>query len=49
MYNVPFRFNPFFQLNTMQLMRGATAYLEQPDFQAYLTAVFNGIKSSVAN
>ena len=49
MYDVPFRFNPFFPLNTMQLMRGATAYLEQPEFQAYLTAVFNGIWAEKQN
>ena len=49
MYDVPFRFNPFFPLNTMQLMRGVTAYLEQPEFQAYLTAVFNGIWAEKLN
>ena len=49
MYDVPFRFNPFFPLNTMQLMRGATAYLEQPEFQAYITAVFNGIWAEKQN
>ena len=49
MYDVPFRFNPFFPLNTMQLMRGVTAYLEQPEFQAYLTAVFKGIWAEKLN
>ena len=49
MYDVPFRFNPFFPLNTMQLMRGVTAYLEQPEFQAYLTVVFKGIWAEKLN
>lgn len=42
-YKVPLNFNPFFPLNTMHLMRGATAYLEAPEFQTYLAAIFNAI------
>ena len=30
-------------------MRGVTAYLEQPEFQAYLTAVFNGMWTEKLN
>lgn len=40
-YGVPFRFNPHFPINTLTLMRGATAMqMRHPDrFDAYLTAV----------
>ena len=48
-YGVPFNFNPFFPLNTMHLMRGATAYLEEPEFQAYLVAIFNALWSEQLN
>jgi len=43
LYNVPLRFNPHFPINTLQLMRGATALLDSPRFHDYLTAVFNAI------
>jgi len=42
-YKVPLHFNPFFPLNTMHLMRGATAYLKEPEFQTYLAAIFNAL------
>ena len=48
-YGVPFNFNPFFPLNTMHLMRGATAYLEEPEFQTYLAAVFNALWTEKLN
>lgn len=48
-YGVPFNFNPFFPLNTMHLMRGATAYLEEPEFQTYLAAIFNALWSEQLN
>ena len=48
-YGVPFNFNPFFPLNTMHLMRGATAYLEEPEFQTYLVAIFNALWSEQLN
>jgi len=48
-YGVPFNFNPFFPLNTMHLMRGATAYLEEPEFQTYLAAIFNALWSEKLN
>lgn len=48
-YGVPFNFNPFFPLNTMHLMRGATAYLEEPEFQTYLAAIFNALWTEKLN
>ena len=48
-YGVPFNFNPFFPLNTMHLMRGATAYLEEPEFQTYLSAIFKALWSEKLN
>ncbi|WP_201629369.1 2-hydroxychromene-2-carboxylate isomerase [Psychrobacter maritimus] len=48
-YGAPFNFNPFFPLNTMHLMRGATAYLEEPEFQTYLAAIFNALWSEKLN
>jgi len=48
-YDVPFRFNPFFPVNTMQLMRGVTAYLGTPKFESYLSAAFNGLWAEKLN
>ena len=42
-YGVPFAHNPFFPINTMQLMRGAAAYLGSEQFQPYLKAVFQAM------
>lgn len=42
-YGVPFESNPYFPINTLQLMRGATGYLESPRFQEYLNAIFTAI------
>lgn len=42
-YGVPMTFNPHFPINTLPLMRGATAYLDTPLFQPYLTAVFEAM------
>lgn len=42
-YGVPFESNPYFPINTLQLMRGATGYLDSPRFQEYLTAIFTAI------
>lgn len=42
-YGVPMTFNPHFPVNTLPLMRGATAYLDTPLFQPYLTAVFEAM------
>lgn len=42
-YEVPFAQNPFFPINTMQLMRGAVALLDGDQFQPYVDAVFRAI------
>src|SRR5690554_2047306 len=42
-YEVPFAHNPFFPINTMQLMRGAAAYLGTEQFQPYVEAVFKAM------
>jgi 2-hydroxychromene-2-carboxylate isomerase len=44
-YRVPMAFNPFFPINTLQLMRGASGLqLRQPGrFPAYVDAVFRGM------
>ncbi|MCG3843417.1 2-hydroxychromene-2-carboxylate isomerase [Psychrobacter sp. Ps1] len=48
-YDVPFCFNPFFPVNTMQLMRGVTAYLGTPKFESYLSAIFNALWAEKLN
>ena len=42
-YGVPMKFNPFFPINTMTLMRGAVALLDDPRFDGYLNTVFTAI------
>ena len=42
-YAVPFAHNPFFPINTMQLMRGAVAYLGTEQFVPYVDAVFQAM------
>lgn len=42
-YDVPMKFNPFFPINTMTLMRGAVALQDDPRFDDYLATVFNAI------
>lgn len=42
-YQVPFAQNPFFPINTMQLMRGAVALLDGDQFRPYVDAVFRAI------
>ncbi len=42
-YGVTLNFNPYFPVNTLMLMRGAVAYLDTPEFQTYLEAVFNAL------
>lgn len=42
-YNVPFAHNPFFPINTMQLMRGAAGYLGTDTFMPYVDAVFQAM------
>lgn len=43
LYNVPFKSNPHFPINTLQLMRGAVALLKQDQFATYMDTVFNAI------
>lgn len=42
-YGVTLNHNPYFPINTLQLMRGATAFLDTPDFERYLEAIFRAI------
>lgn len=42
-YGVPMKFNPFFPINTMTLMRGAVALQDDPRFDEYLYTVFTAI------
>ena len=42
-YGVPFAHNPFFPINTMQLMRGAAAYLGTEQFLPYMETVFQAM------
>ena len=41
LYNVPFNNNPHFPINTLHLMRGAVALLEQDQFDTYIETVFD--------
>ncbi|MFK8048172.1 MAG: 2-hydroxychromene-2-carboxylate isomerase [Halioglobus sp.] len=42
-YGAPLNFNPYFPINTLNLMRGAVAALDHPYFSTYLDAVFDAI------
>lgn len=42
-YGVTLKHNPYFPINTLQLMRGATALLGSDDFDPYLRAIFTAI------
>lgn len=42
-YGVQLNHNPYFPINTLQLMRGATAYLGTADFERYLQAIFTAM------
>lgn len=42
-YGVTLNQNPFFPINTLQLMRGAIAYQDTAEFVPYLTAIFNAM------
>ena len=48
-FGVPMHFNPHFPINTLYLMRGATALLGEPEFQPYLTSVFTALWVGGAN
>lgn len=42
-YGVTLKHNPFFPINTLQLMRGAAAYQNTEHFDRYLTAIFTAM------
>ena len=42
-YGVTLNQNPFFPINTLQLMRGATAYQGSADFNRYLKTIFTAM------
>jgi 2-hydroxychromene-2-carboxylate isomerase len=42
-YAVPMAFNPHFPINTLTLMRGAAGYLDTPQFQPYVQAIFTAM------
>ncbi len=50
-YGVPFVHNPHFPINTLTLMRGATAiqWRQPEDFERYLDAVFAGMWQTARN
>jgi 2-hydroxychromene-2-carboxylate isomerase len=42
-YNVPLKFNPFFPINTLLLMRGAYAAIEEGCFEVYVDTLYSGL------
>ena len=48
-YGVTLNQNPFFPINTLQLMRAVTAYQGTPQFEPLLTAIFNAMWVSELN
>jgi 2-hydroxychromene-2-carboxylate isomerase len=42
-YNVPLKFNPFFPINTLPLMRGAYAAIEAGCFEVYVDTLYSGL------
>lgn len=42
-YGVPLNFNPYFPVNTINLMRGAAGYHGTPDFCTYCDAVYDAM------
>lgn len=40
-YNTPFAMNPHFPMMTLMVQRAAHAWIERPDFERYLAAIFN--------
>jgi len=42
-HRIEFNFNPYFPINTLHLMRGATGMIGDPRFTAYCDAVFDGM------
>lgn len=42
-YGVPLNHNPYFPINTLMLMRGVVAFLNTPQFDVYLNAIFTAM------
>ena len=42
-HGIAFQSNPYFPINTMHLMRGATGLIDDPRFAAYVEAVFDAM------
>ena len=42
-YGVPLNFNPHFPINTLQLMRAATAMYEDVNFEIFINCIFKSI------
>ena len=42
-YGVPLNFNPHFPINTLQLMRAATAMYEDINFEIFINCIFKSI------
>ena len=43
LYSAPLKANPFFPINTLNLMRGAVYAIDKDVFDDYIDAIFNGI------
>ena len=43
LYGVPLNFNPYFPINTLNLMRGAVAALQEGFFEPYVDALFDAV------
>ena len=43
LYNVPLNNNPYFPINTLNLMRGAVSALDKEYFDTYIDTIFNAI------
>jgi len=48
-YGVPLKFNPHFPINTLPLMRGAHAALQEDCFDVYVEAMYNGMWQAELN
>ncbi|MGL4543915.1 MAG: 2-hydroxychromene-2-carboxylate isomerase [Polymorphobacter sp.] len=48
-FGVPLAMNPFFPINTISLMRGATGYRGTPRYAAYIDAVFDAMWQTPVN
>ncbi|MFH2133330.1 MAG: 2-hydroxychromene-2-carboxylate isomerase, partial [bacterium] len=42
-YEVDYQHNPYFPINTLQLMRGAISYQQEGNFQDFMRVIFNAM------